>query len=58
MFFFTSVLVFYCGMILSNQVLYLKKIETSGRLAYTDGYFGEQDDVIEKSNSWEIKLIG
>jgi len=55
---FTSVWVFYCGIIVYIQVFYLKKIETSGRLTNTDGYFGERDSKIEKSNSWGVKLTG
>jgi len=57
-FFFTSVRVFYCGIIVYIQVFYLKKIEPTSRLAKGSGYFGEQYDVIKKSNSWGVKLNG
>ncbi len=56
--FFTSILVFYCGMIVSNQVLYLKEIESTRRLGKLDGFFGERSDEIKKLYITLFKLFG
>ena len=55
---FTSMFGFFYALIVNIQVLYLKKIEPTSRLAKLGGYFGEQSVEIKKGSSLEIKLIG